>query len=357
MKYCFLLVGSIFLNNFCFAQTEKAFSGLYHFGTIYAHTKDVENTAGSKPVGFELQYHFKKTDSVFYKSFSGFPTQGFALNFTNFNNTILGNGVVASYFIAPSIAIGKLVRAEFNFNAGLAYLNNPNKINFNPNNQSYSTYLSAYLAVGFRASFNITKQLSVFGGYTYRHTSNGGVKLPNKGINWITNNIGLQYATTAPKNTKSLKQLYSTQGYKKQNFWELNTFLAVRSINNESPVKYGIAGIALQHNWQTASTHSLTLGAEFFIDNALREQLRLDYNIINAGLRSGVLIGHKFIWGKVYFGQEIGLYLINPHKLFPGWYHRWTITHRLSKQIAMGVSLLAHRHIANFPDFRLVYRW
>lgn len=357
MKFISLFLLYILPLGYCFSQIEKSAAFLLYQGNVFAHTKDVENTAGSKPIGFEFQYRFKKLDSTFYKSFSGFPTQGFALGYANFNSPILGNGITASYFIAPQITINKWLQTEFNFNAGLAYLTKPNRVATNPNNQSYSTYLSAYLAIGLQANVSINDKVKVMAGITYRHTSNGGVKLPNKGVNWITNNVGIVYTPKPINNVKLLKEQYNKNQYIKKNFWEASLFGAVRSLTNESPVKFGIAGFQLQHNWQTAKTHAFNLGAEIFIDNALREQLQTEKNSSNIGLRSGVLIGHQFLWGRVHFGQQIGWHIHNPFKLFPNWYHRWTITHKISKPLSVGISLLAHKQIANFPDFRLIYRW
>lgn len=345
------------IQNFCEAQTEKSFALEYSRGKVFTHSKDVENVAGSLTNGIELKYKFKKVDSAFYASFNGFPTQGFSIGFTNFNNSILGNSLTANYFIEPNININKWLITSFNFNVGAAYLSNPNREITNPNNQSYSTYLSAYLAIGIEAKISLSKRINLNAGISYRHTSNGGVKLPNKGINWTTTNIGLVYHTSKPQNTKILKSRFTSNQRINKNFWELSMFGAVRSLTNESPIKYGIFGINIQHNWQTARTHAFNVGTEFFIDNALSEQIKNENQVSSIGLRQGLLIGHQFLWGKVNFGQQIGFHLINPQNKFSTLYHRWTISHSVTKKISIGVSLLAHRQVANFPDVRFIYKW
>ncbi|MFO0089487.1 MAG: acyloxyacyl hydrolase [bacterium] len=356
MKKLYFSVIFISMVNCIFCQTEKSFSMEYNTGNVFAHNKDVENVGGSTTNGVELKYTFKKLDSLYYSSFNGFPSQGFAIGFTNFNNTILGKGITANYFISPNITINNWLSTAFNFNLGAAYLTNPNREFTNPENQSYSTYISAYLAIGWETKIAITKRINLNLGASYRHTSNAGVKLPNKGINWTTANFGLTYNTSDPVNTKKLKNRFNAYKFTHKNFWELSVFGAIRNLNNESATKYGIAGFQLQHNWQTAKTHAFNVGTEFFIDNSLAKQIKIENNKSSIGLRQGILVGHQFLWGKVNFGQQIGFHLINPENKYTTMYHRWTITHKITSHFSAGVSLLAHGHVANFADLRVVYR-
>lgn len=355
-KGCFTVV-LLLLTNYIFCQIERSYTLEYNVGSVFAHSKDVENVGGSATNGFELKYRFKKLDSLYYNAFNGFPTQGFSLGYTDFNNAILGRGIWANYFISPSIRLTDWWNTAFNFNIGAAYLSNPNDAVSNPNNQSYSTYLSAYLAVGFETNFAISDKVHLNLGVSYRHTSNGGIKLPNKGINWTTANIGVTYNTDKPVDTRSLKKRFNAAKPVLKNFWELSVFGAVRNLNNESTTRFGIVGFQVQHNWQTAKTHAFNLGTEFFIDNSLSEQIAIENNKSSLGLRQGLLFGHQFLWGKVNFGQQIGLHLINPENKYSTLYHRWTITHKITKHLSAGVSLLAHLQVANFTDIRLVYRW
>lgn len=353
--YCTLLLLSMV--SCVFSQTEKSFSIEYNTGSVFAHDEDVENVGGSTTNGIELKYTFKRLDSLYHSSFNGFPSQGFAIGFSDFNNTILGRGITANYFISPNITINNWLSTAFNFNVGAAYLTNPNRPLTNPDNQSYSTYISAYLAIGWETKIAITKRLILNLGASYRHTSNSGIRLPNKGVNWTTANFGLTYHTTEPTDTKNLKNRFNAYKHPNKNFWEFSMFGAIRNLDNDSPTKYGIAGFQLQHNWQTARTHAFNVGTEFFFDNSLVKQIKIEDNKSSIGVRQGLLLGHQFLWGKLNFGQQIGFHLLNPENKYDTVYHRWTFTHKITSNISAGVSLLAHRQVANFTDVRLVYRW
>lgn len=357
MKHYFLGIVFGAMMQQAFSQTEKSTALLFNTGNILIHTKKVENVTGVQPSGFEFKYRFKKKDSTAFAKFSGFPMQGLTIGYTNFNNNILGKSYSANYFLAPSLYITKWLQTEFCINAGITYLTNPHNLTNNATNQSYSTHISAYLGLGIHAQVSINKQLQLIGGFSFRHSSNGGLKIPNNGINWLTNDVGIIYNTTATKPIKLLKTQFKNSTYKKQHFTELSAYISTSSLYYVKNTPYIVFGMQVNRNWQVSKNHAINLGAEVLIDKAMQQKLKYQFGIANSGLRSGILVGHLFIIGNVHFGQQIGRHIHNPNNYFPNWYHRWILTHKLSKSLAVGVSLMAHGSVANFLDFRFVYKW
>ncbi|MBN8664522.1 MAG: acyloxyacyl hydrolase [Chitinophagales bacterium] len=335
-------------------EKELAYDLALTQGSIYAHTKDVENTKGARPIGIEWSFVWRKTDSTTYRKFYGFPSQGISVQWTNFDNAILGRGFTAAYFIEPDIHFGQDAGMGIRAAAGMAFLNNPHDPQKNPTNSSYSTRLNSYLALGLRPYWQISSQWQAFGMLSYRHTSNGGVSLPNKGVNWITMDAGLRYYPNKKQDLRERIQRWKQLGYQKTTRWDIGMFYASRSIDNTSAERFGVLGLSLLVSKQTGRTHAFTLGAELYQDNALREQLKAD-TLQASAIKSGLLLGHEFLWGRFIFSQQIGMYLFDQSPYYPVWYHRWGLLYRVRERWLLGFQLKAHKHIALFPDLRIQY--
>lgn len=337
------------------AQTLQRWSLAPSMGTILVHSGNVENTRGARPKGLQIDYAWQRTDSQAYRKFFGLPTQGVSFIAYNFDNHVLGHGYNLIYFIEPEIRFSAYTGVSFRAAIGASYLTNPHRPASNPDNNSYSTHLIGYLGLSVQPYVQISRAVQMSLGASYRHVSNGGIKLPNKGVNWVTAEISAYYYVGSKLNIQPILIRYKLETWKKQNRFDLHLFGSLRSIINETDRKYGIYGLGLTQAFQTGKTHALTLGAEAYNDISAAIQMRQVGLKGRKTVRSGVLLGHEFLWGKYRFTQQVGLYLFDQTPYYPGWYHRWGILYTLNKHWSVGVVVKAHRHIAAFPDVRMVY--
>jgi hypothetical protein len=77
----------------------------------------------------------------------------------------------------------------------------------------------------------------------------------------------------------------------------------------------------------------------------------------NSHHRIGMAVGHDFLMGRFTFSQHIGVYLFKQAPMYDDVYQRYTLTYQLNKKWNIGVSLKAHRHVANFFDLRIGFRF
>jgi hypothetical protein len=323
----------------------------YISGKIIAHSKDVENTKGAAPFGLQAEYSWRKTDSSRFKNFYGLPRQGLSLCYTNYDNAVLGSGVAASYFFEPQIRFNKKSGVNFRTSAGVGYLSRPNSAG----NNSYSTALSFYLGVGIQPYLQLSRHWSLGMGSSYRHISNGGVKLPNKGINWLTGEINLMYYPQPQVDIEPLLNRYRKQAYTKTNRWDVYVFGAIRSIDNADKKTYPLIGAGLMRSWQTGKTHAITTTLNLYHDGSVPQQLRNDGLPSKSAWRASAEAGHEFLWARIIFRQQIGVYLFDKTPYNPAWYHRWALLYRMNNRLMAGVSIKAHKQVANFTDLRLTF--
>lgn len=336
---------------------EKVFTviaGAQH-GFIFAHSSAVQNTKGARPIGVELSLGWQKNNSGTWNLCNCFPQTGIMLSYYNYDSKILGKSLGAAYFLEPFYRLGKNTFFSFKGSAGLIYLTNPFDSIRNPANQSYSTGISGYLSVGLGLWLRLNDHWRLNGSINYQHSSNGGLKQPNKGINFPTAGVALSYQKTPMS--------YNTRKRNREKFWKndpLRWDAGIFGMGLKTPGENNtrrrrlMLGFSLQASKQVGRINALTLGMEILHDQALR--MRLAKDSINASaVRSGLLAGHEFLLGKFLFSQRLGVYIFNQTPYYDRIYHRWGVHYRINKHWGIGLHLKAHRHVADFVDARLTY--
>lgn len=331
-------------------------AGLQH-GFIFAHSPTVENTKGANPTGLELILGWQRNDGPIWNLCNCFPRKGLLLAFYDYDTRILGKSVTAAYFLEPAYLLSNKLLFSFRTAAGLSYLTDPSHPVHNPTNQSYSTHLSGYLLAGVGLWFRLNDHWSLNGTVNYQHESNGGLKEPNKGINWPTAGLAVSYLPHPRPYFRGVRR--------KDKFWkglpirwDAGLFGVAKRVTDEhgKSRRLPIIGLTFQGSKQVGRINALTAGMEVFTDRALHFQLQRD-SIESNATRAGLLLGHEFLLGKFIFSQRIGVYVYNPTKLFDDVYHRWGIHYRINQRLGIGFNLQAHRHVADFIDLRATWSW
>jgi len=328
-----------------------------HYGFIISHSPEVEYSKGSHPFGIEANLSWQRNDSSVWNLCNCFPRKGLLLAFYNYDNEILGKSLSAAYFLEPTYRISDKTFFSFKAALGLSYMTDPFDSIKNPSNRSYSTKINQYLLLGIGFWFRIDQHWWLNGMLNYQHESNGGLKQPNKGINWPTASLAFSYQTNPSPYYKGIRR--------KEKFWkglpirwDLGVFgIAKRTLDeNGESKRLPLIGLYFQGAKQVGSINNLTLSTEVFYDDALNMRLKID-SIQASAVRAGFMIGHEFILGKFLFSQRIGVYIFNQTNYFDSFFHRWGIHYNINNHLGFGFNLMAHRHVADFIDARLTWGW
>lgn len=241
---------------------------------------------------------------------------------------------------------------------GLIYLSNPYDPVDNPLNLSYSLPVSAYLSMGLGLGYSFSPQWRASLQGRYNHTSNGGIREPNKGLNYPTLALGLDYSLQPIKLESKIKKPFNPNHRRKT--VSLHGFLAAKAGGkvgtgaNEQEVTYLVSGMALRYSYQVGRSSAIMLESEWIRNLAYRKQINRQ-----GGDQSfhqwGVEIGHEFLLGKFTFSQAAGFYLFKEFGARANWYQRYNLLYRPWANIALGPGLKAHANVAEFLDFRIVW--
>ena len=213
--------------------------GVQH-GFIFAHSPAVENTKGAKPTGAEFIINWRKSDAQAWNLCNCFPANGLLLAYYDYDSDILGRSYTAAYSLEPAYRIGKRNLLYLRLASGLSYLTNPYDSIKNPTNASYSSHVSGYLLLGLGVSFALNEKWRTNISANYQHESNGGLRQPNKGINWPTAGISFSYEPNPRPLYQGVRQKdKSWKSYGPR--WEVATFGVARRITDSNGKKNEIA--------------------------------------------------------------------------------------------------------------------
>ncbi len=356
-KYILLTWVLLIFNNSFAQQLNTADSVNYHdiysvgigahYGFIFAHSKDVQNTKGAHPWAVELDINRQIVRNESWKECRCYPRTGLVLSYFNLNNEVLGQSFNAAWYIEPFLSTSHRFNLSMKGAAGLSYLTNPYDAETNPENMSYSMHINAYLALGLGGNFKIGRNLSAKISAYYNHISNGGLKDPNKGINWPAATVQIFYVINPaklPDKNSVAKKDYTNAPLRK----DVIAYLTQKDV-------YFIGGAGITVSRQLSGMNAITLGSELTLDYNLKHKMEADSLYGKSYLLAGFMAGHEFLMGRFNFSQLLGIYLFNQSGYYTLLYQRYGLTYSITKNWAAGINLKAHGNEANFLDGRLIY--
>lgn len=322
----------------------------FHVGSVLIHSRELRPIEDSYPLGVELDFAWHKISQKAWESCMCYPKLGMALTFWDYDNPdVLGQGITGLFYIEPFFNTRGRVNYSVRMGFGLSYQNSPYDPIDNPNNLSYSTYWAFPLQLGGSVHYRIAPRWMLDGTVVYNHFSNGGVRKPNKGINWPSLGLGFSYYLEEFE----FKQRAEVDWRKKgppQKRLDFTLFLSYEEPRENlfvfSP------GLEVKWSRQFARLNAYTLGGEFMYDNGTGYVLDQEGDNTSP-VKAGLAAGHEFLLGRFLFSQQFGVYLSNPNPEHPGVYQRYGLVFRVNKTLSAGISLKAHGHVANFLDARI----
>lgn len=312
-------------------------------GFIIKHDNRMGHLAQSHPDGFSL---FVKKHTFGHKDWEkalNYPDIGITFDYFDFNNPLLGKAFAATSFLDYYIIRKPYSSVNFQFGVGLSYTTNP----YNPTTNNKNIALGSAFAYALRAqlSYNqrILEQLQLILALRISHYSNGAFKMPNKGVNVPTADIGLSYTlnkgnidyqhfTTHPTVDKSIKY---------------NIFFAtgLKEIDRIKNKKFPFLTFSIYASKQTSLVSSFNLGVDGFYSMATKEEIRTDRELEEKEQdfkRIGIAGGHELHAGKLSLLTQIGVYVYRPYKADQPIYQRYGLKYTFSDQIFGGIFLKTH---------------
>ncbi len=361
VKYLFLLLAMPVFSNAQSDLVKHPFQvgAKWHRGFIIPHSRELIDVSKSSPYGFELNANWLLAGEKEVRETGLVAKRGVAAYYFNFDNpAVLGHCVAVVPYVEPLVRPWGRLYGSFQLGLGAAYLSKVYDEQNNPTNLFFSLPLSFWAMLNADIYYKVNHQWQANCGFNYNHISNGGMKTPNKGMNFPTFNLGLQYAFQSVEIKKPAKS--SVWKAAPRNFYYL---LAIGSVKNtpaslafptiEPGILYGAQGMVGR---RVGRMSGLSAGIELVHDGF--DRILLDrLSDKTSTWKGGLLIGHELLIGRVRFTMHLGPYLYNPSRTTDAIYQRYGLFYRFGRHVLVGSTLKAHRHVADVFDLRVGWIW
>lgn len=339
---------------------RKDFSILIESGPlVHANTdwgRELKNSFDYKAV--DIRLGFKKTEPTLYNHLYRKPTFGIGFYSATFKSEFLGQPH-AIYAFADIPFEKKFLKECLSFryfiSVGVGFNFRPFDEEENPLNQFIGSYENIYSHFGFTSSYRINSGLFVDGSVGLKHFSNGSIRKPNTGLNFIPFTIGLRSV---------LNEKYYSSSYKK----EIPTFKHVPQWNFLVSVggknyttgegQYPKLALGIQRVWQWDYKFRLGVGADMFYSGAAERRLdRVSVNFSDKASLGLVGVWEWVLTPNLYVPIGLGAYLHrNIHNEEVKWYYsRVGVRYRLNNGVSAGLSIKAHALKADFFEWTFAY--
>lgn len=324
-----------------------------HGGYFLKHSATLKELKEAYPWGVEADLGWQLTSRQAYAFCSCYPRAGVSIHYMNFDNgPVLGSAYYALAYVEPVFFVPKRFNLSFRIAlVGVAFLDRPYDAVTNPHNQAYSTYVAFPLALGVGFNYRVNAQWNMRLGGNYNHISNGGIKNPNKGLNYPTAHVGVDYALQ-PVRLQGRGRVRRPPPEKK-NRMELDIGNSLKNATPGNAAQFWILNANLQYARWLHRSSALAVGANFEMDNSRRVRILSSDDPTRSHLRLSFSLGHEFWLGKIQFGQHVGVYAFDQFAVDKSWYHRHELTFQVLPYLYTSFGLKAHWHVADYLDLKI----
>lgn len=346
--FCIITGASLYAQD---STKNPAFLGIKpQYGFIIPHSKSIRQLTNSHPYGIDLDYGWVLSRESDWERCNCYSRAGFAASYINFDNPeVLGHAASLIIFAEPYLNYGSNIWLSMRMGVGPSYISKVYDKQNNPENLFFSNHLSFIIHLDLMLNFRLNDHLNgkVFG--KYNHISNGGVEQPNKGMNFPTFGVGVDYVmkpvNLTERNPVPVKQTGVIPSVAV--FGSMKNVVEGASEVKKRTLGYGFL---VKGRKKIAKLNALNLGIEGYSDGEIREKSdgREEHRQLS------LLTGHDLVFGRFIFSQYWGTYLYAPYynKHF---FQRYSLTYNLVGNWRLGVNLKAHAEVAQNFSLHISY--
>ncbi len=332
-------------------RTRLLLGARAHNGFVLIHSYALDPVRHTNPWGTELDIGKQLLSKRAWDFCNCYPRTGASLTFWNYGSDILGYGATAMWYVEPIFLTRHRLNLSIRLGSGISYQTNPYDSLGNPNNLAYSLPVNIAVALGVALSFRVNPHWSLRLAGNFNHVSNGGLALPNKGINYPTMSLGVDYAPQGIDFVARAKNMDKSPPDPRLRFSAGLTGTLKRAGAADTR-QNGVWGIWTQGVYYVGRWSGLNLGVEWINDGARKLKMKRE-GIPGRHERGGILVGHQFLLGRVVFSQQLGIYFFDQFKLNDPVYQRYGLGMYVTKRLFAGFNLKTHRHVADLLELRL----
>jgi hypothetical protein len=316
---------------------------------------DSVNLPGSVYNAVDFRFGWKSRRKGLYPTLYRNPTFGVGFYAATFDKPEIGSPYALYGFVDfPFWNKNHKWHWLYSMAIGLSYNFNPYDKENNPLNTLIGSRQNAYIHFHSRVKHNLNNRLSLGVGAGFTHFSNGAYRLPNTGLNKISLLLGVEYRISQDKSDKSEQSLPSYSRRKQSNF---NWSNGVKNFRSGGAI-YWKTGVGFSRTWSIDHRYRLGVGTDLFFRSGT-PSISNNLNSKENAWSSGIYAAWEWmITERLSMPLNIGTYLHsyteNGEKL--RLYERIGLRYHINQYLYAGVSIKAHKVVADFTEWTIGFR-
>lgn len=327
---------------------EYNFNLKFHEGFIVKHNSAVAHLATQHPKVLEIDMYRQTNGSQAWHQVHHFPSIGYSFNYV-FLDPSRPVGNMSSLVVYMSKALFKTDKHKLEVRVGMGpgYAERVFDVHSNYKNNITSSKFVFCLNGRINYSLNIGKYLNLNTGIGIIHFSNGGIKLPNQGINIPSIHLGIGFQ----KDKTKLSIRDTLPAFKRSTHLDM---MYAFGFKEEYPVngpKFFTSTLSAYLNRRLNRKSGLTLGIDFFYDASLERYFNDPQLPFFKKTRAGITIGHELFFGKLSLLTQLGFYVYDPFKLNAALYERYGFKYQLYKSMFAQLTMKSHFGAVDYVEW------
>jgi len=353
-------------------------NAMYQNGHVFATNEFLRgNNAEAEKIksyqAFALKLLKQTKGDKLWEQIYRYPNWGIGIYTADFYNPEeIGNPVaVYAFFNAPFLR-----QNRFSFNYEFGFGATFNWQSYNPLTNQYNKSIGAgesfLIDAGIDIAYRIFKQVEIKAGVGLTHFSNGGLKVPNLGLNTIAPKISLRYNFFDRYDFKKQE----VPEYKDRNEWLFSLYGGLKNVVYDSldvslmekyeGVFYPETGLSMLYNRQLSYKSKIGMGITFSYDGSIDAQVAVDngeVEPVKGPFKDKILISiypsYELVAHKVSLIIQPAFYIYRKtlKSQSPMFHQRIGLKYHITDHVFAGITLRAYDfHVSDFVEWSLGYR-
>lgn len=359
MKVVFLFLTFFVLSGDVFSQLKEkepdqwSFGANGYYGAIFRYRKGTSLVNFTNPFGVEAYANLQTTGKREWERLYKHPQIGFAFSYYNYGvPEELGKAFSLTGYIDNNLIKRSRSALRLNLGTGFVYHTKYYDPINNELNSAVGNNISFVLRGTLRYEIKLEDKMFLNLNLAFRHFSNGGLNMPNNGMNFPLVGVGLRYQPHEVRLFEPQENLKPVYNKRVRYNLKLSTGRKEVLLIDE---KHPVYSIVFYASKKISPISAILVGADGIWDTSTRNEFLNNMLTPPEGpldpKMAGITIGHELYIGNMSFVIQLARYIYQPYDLFPNFYQRYGLQYYLTKNISMSGMLVVHTRTADNIEF------
>lgn len=335
-----------------------------NYGFLWAHRPTMSHLVNKHIPALEVSL-WKTTNQTacWHRPYKD-PQIGATFTIIPLGDKRLGTGIgLYPYVIFPVCGEGKKLSLNIQLGWGAGWVSKKFEPLENHQNNAIGSHFNTIILIRGTAKYDCTDKLKFEMGIGLTHFSNGGMTMPNLGLNIPTLEAGFHFRIAMAEevcNEIQTARMIRTDSLVNDRHWHFTAIVAfgANDIGVPGGNRFGAANLQMSYMRNTARKHRFGGGIDVMYSQGVHHNLV--YNDVPSTSLQAVQLGVKFsyelVLGRFYMPFEMGVYAISKYKESGMIYNRLCARYLINDHLIASISLKTHIARAEYWEVGMGWR-